>query len=249
MIFLWKDVFQTVSFATVHERDAKILAKGEASLRFENVHGLPDTSREETYVMVETTAYIEACRHILQGLQSIQEKEEPDEPELPFKNYVVYGEVEMKSPSYLDGKEQTTYDLSCLVKGTTSENKEATRLRKLGASRDRDTSEKELDRSGAQNATSVPVLQLKETLGLDASQLRAVQAALTREFAVIQGPPGTGKTHIGLKVVQTLLRNQHVWNAAGVDEVASNPSRVLDEPRARSVQIANSRMEFLRSVV
>ena len=191
MIFLRKDGFQTVSFATVHESNAKILAKGEESLHFENVHGLPDRSREETYVMVEQTAYFEAYRRILQGLQSIQENEESDEPELPFQNYVVYGEVEMKPSSYLDGKEQTKYELSFLVKGATSENKEAARLRKLGASRDRDreaavsssaaaaaaaadkdTSEEELDRSGAQHATSVPVLLLeqwppKETMGLE----------------------------------------------------------------------------------
>ena len=197
--------------------------------------------------MVETTAYYEAYRHILQGLQSIQENEESDEPELPFQNYVVYGEVEMKPPSYLDGKEQTTYDLSCLMKDTTSENKGEVSRRWLRVSRgrnrvsvspssssaaaaatDRNASEKEMDRSGAQNATSVPVLQLeqwppKETLGLDASQLRAVQAALTREFAVIQGPPGTGKTYIGLKVVQTLLRNQHFWNAAGDDDQMNSP--------------------------
>ena len=250
MICLSKDGFQTVSFATVHERDAKVLAtRGEVLLRFENIHGLPDTSREETYVMVETTAYYEAYRHILQGLQSIQENEESEEPELPFQNYVVYGEVEMKPPSYLDGKEQTTYDLSCLMKDTTLENKEEVRRRWLIASRGRDkrgsesplslspgeeeeedtnASEEELDCSGAQNATSVPVLQLeqwppKEMLGLDESQLRAVQAALTREFAVIQGPPGTGKTYIGLKVVQTLLRNQHVWNAAGDDDLTNSP--------------------------
>lgn len=39
-----------------------------------------------------------------------------------------------------------------------------------------------------------------EDLELDDSQYRALQMALTKEFAVIQGPPGTGKTYIGLKV-------------------------------------------------
>lgn len=37
-------------------------------------------------------------------------------------------------------------------------------------------------------------------LELDDSQVKALQLALTKEFAVIQGPPGTGKTFIGLKV-------------------------------------------------
>ena len=53
--------------------------------------------------------------------------------------------------------------------------------------------------------TDVPLLNLAawpsaEDLGLDDSQFRALQMALTKEFAVIQGPPGTGKTYIGLKV-------------------------------------------------
>lgn len=40
-----------------------------------------------------------------------------------------------------------------------------------------------------------------QDLELDESQFKALQLALTKEFAVIQGPPGTGKTHIGLKVI------------------------------------------------
>jgi superfamily II DNA/RNA helicase len=28
---------------------------------------------------------------------------------------------------------------------------------------------------------------------------------------VIQGPPGTGKTYLGLRIVQTLLKNKHIW--------------------------------------
>lgn len=54
-------------------------------------------------------------------------------------------------------------------------------------------------------ASNVPVLNLAswpsaEDLGLDDSQFKALQMALTKEFTVIQGPPGTGKTYIGLKV-------------------------------------------------
>jgi len=53
--------------------------------------------------------------------------------------------------------------------------------------------------------TNIPLLNLAlwpsaEDLGLDDSQFKALQMALTKEFAVIQGPPGTGKTYIGLKV-------------------------------------------------
>lgn len=33
-----------------------------------------------------------------------------------------------------------------------------------------------------------------EELGLDESQMKALQLALTKELAIIQGPPGTGET-------------------------------------------------------
>lgn len=33
-----------------------------------------------------------------------------------------------------------------------------------------------------------------EELGLDDSQMKALQLALTKELAIIQGPPGTGET-------------------------------------------------------
>lgn len=51
-----------------------------------------------------------------------------------------------------------------------------------------------------------------EELSLDKSQYLAFKAALTNELAVIQGPPGTGKTYIGLKIMETLLKNKIVWN-------------------------------------
>ncbi|XP_069075559.1 NFX1-type zinc finger-containing protein 1-like isoform X2 [Pleurodeles waltl] len=55
----------------------------------------------------------------------------------------------------------------------------------------------------------------KEQLKLDCSQLKAFQAALTKELAIIQGPPGTGKTYVGLKVVKALLANADLWNPKG----------------------------------
>ena len=63
--------------------------------------------------------------------------------------------------------------------------------------------------------SSVPILSLAswpsaKELELDDSQYRAIQMALTKEFAVIQGPPGTGKTYIGLKVGENLRIGQCV---------------------------------------
>ncbi len=50
-------------------------------------------------------------------------------------------------------------------------------------------------------------------LDLDKSQIDALYNGLTQELSVIQGPPGTGKTYIGLKLVETLLKNDKLWNS------------------------------------
>uniref|UniRef100_T1IT10 RZ-type domain-containing protein n=1 Tax=Strigamia maritima TaxID=126957 RepID=T1IT10_STRMM len=62
-----------------------------------------------------------------------------------------------------------------------------------------------------------------ESMGLDESQRRAMHLALSSAVAVIQGPPGTGKTYVGLKIVEVLLGNKHVWRPFG----ESNPILVV----------------------
>ncbi|XP_072110366.1 NFX1-type zinc finger-containing protein 1-like [Mobula birostris] len=49
---------------------------------------------------------------------------------------------------------------------------------------------------------------------VDRSQLKALQKALTREFAIIEGSPSTGKTFVKLKLVQLLLHNRGLWQNA-----------------------------------
>ena len=44
--------------------------------------------------------------------------------------------------------------------------------------------------------------------GCNASQMRAVKAALTNQISVIQGPPGTGKTQTILNIIANLLRDK-----------------------------------------
>jgi len=47
-----------------------------------------------------------------------------------------------------------------------------------------------------------------KTLGLDPSQVEALESALTQELSIIQGPPGTGKTYVGLMIMKLLLSNK-----------------------------------------
>ena len=51
---------------------------------------------------------------------------------------------------------------------------------------------------------------------LDVGQVKALIAALTREFAFIQGPPGTGKSYLGLQVMKVLLAIQEKANLGPV---------------------------------
>lgn len=56
--------------------------------------------------------------------------------------------------------------------------------------------------------TRLNVLEQKGLLKLDDSQVEAFAVAMTRACCLIQGPPGTGKSYVGIKIVETLLK-QH----------------------------------------
>ncbi|CAF1647337.1 unnamed protein product, partial [Didymodactylos carnosus] len=47
-----------------------------------------------------------------------------------------------------------------------------------------------------------------DQFGLDHSQYKALQQALTQCVGIIQGPPGTGKTHIGVKLTEIFYHNR-----------------------------------------
>ncbi|KAJ8042122.1 NFX1-type zinc finger-containing protein 1 [Holothuria leucospilota] len=68
-----------------------------------------------------------------------------------------------------------------------------------------------------------------EQLGFDDSQMNAYKAALTEEVCLIQGPPGTGKTYVGLKIVETLLQNKHIWSERRPLLVVCYTNHALDQ--------------------
>ena len=139
-------------------------------------------SRKTEFVMVEPQGYFEAYRHILHSMQV------SEIPTMPFTSHLVTlsrNPGKVCPPKYITTA--VTYDIECLV------NKEC----------------RDFTNVNITNFSQWPTLQMT---GLDKSQFEAIQMALTQEVAVIQGPPGTGKTFIGLKIVQALLKNRHVWN-------------------------------------
>ncbi|GCB62108.1 hypothetical protein scyTo_0000002 [Scyliorhinus torazame] len=194
LVCMSKDNFETLLFATVSNRDPVELKEGIVHLSF-NVrsrHLLAELEPSDCFLMVETTAYFEAYRHVLEGLQEIQGED------VPFQKYIVACDTEIQVPRYLAFN--NSYDLEALMNGKSQDSKENTG--QINESLHRNTKVNVLD------PASWPS---KEELNLDESQMQALQMALTKELAIIQGPPGTGKTYVGLKIVQTLLTNESVW--------------------------------------
>ena len=187
------DNFQNVIvFATIADREPRKLYHGEVTVQFEDsISVLPYCQKKTSFVMVESSAYFQASCHILISLQ----KAEVDT--MPFTKYLIKGECSsVAAPKYLEGSKAPVYDLSCLY-GT------AKCKRKLEIN--------------ILNGDEWPTEESDENIELDTSQLQAIRMGLTQEVSVIQGPPGTGKTYIGLKIVEALLSNKHVWDP---DEVS-----------------------------
>ena len=154
--------------------------------------------------MVETSAYFEAHRYVLDALQNMHEAD------VPFQENIIHCRRDVNLPRYLLSVDEPRYNIQNL-------SVEFTKNR---------LADKEIcpDACGGDDTifnsrlAAVSILQRRdwpsaEMLGLDTSQLNAIQAALTKELTIIQGPPGTGKTFIGLKVVQCLLNNKRFWSA------------------------------------
>uniref|UniRef100_A0A7N6AWJ7 RZ-type domain-containing protein n=1 Tax=Anabas testudineus TaxID=64144 RepID=A0A7N6AWJ7_ANATE len=193
LVCLSCDNFESFLFATVSDRDPKNLQKGQVQITFteESRLKLARIQKDQLFLMVETTAYFEAYRYVLEGLQ------EQEEEDLPFQRYIVECNTVVQPPAYLQRRD--TYDLSSIAEPDYKD-------------------------------TVLPFHTLEaeawprmEELGLDESQMKAFQLAVTKELAIIQGPPGTGKTYVGLKIAQALLTNQNLWR----DEFGKSPMLVV----------------------
>ncbi|KAL8179818.1 UNVERIFIED_CONTAM: NFX1-type zinc finger-containing protein 1 [Gekko kuhli] len=188
LVCLSRDHFETFLFATVSHRDSQELKEGLVRLSF-NKHSqalLAEVGPADSFLMVETTAYFEAYRHVLKGLQELQEED------IPFQDYIVKCEPHVQAPAYLAGG--SVYDLRPVMKAAPAADGEDECLGAPAGSR-----------TDILDSGQWPPLDL---LGLDASQMEAFQLALTKELAIVQGPPGTGKTYVGLKIVRALLDNE-----------------------------------------
>ena len=95
LLCLSKDDFDSFIFATVAKRDPKELNEGYLTVQFEgSVNGF-DIDSNETYLMAESTAYYEAYRHVLLGLQNTAKYFQDT---MPFKRYIIDCNVEAIPP-------------------------------------------------------------------------------------------------------------------------------------------------------
>ena len=184
LLCLSPDHFQKkIFFATVVNRDPVELYSGKIQVIFQGgTDLLAHMKLKREFVMVESMAYFEASRHILRSLQEAEGIE-------TFSKYIISNDCkEVKLPQYISNNER--YNLQFIVKPEYR-------------------TQHEFDDIPVSEDSYWPTNIMTD---LDESQLKAIKMALTQEIAVIQGPPGTGKTYIGLKIVQALLKNRHIWN-------------------------------------
>ena len=245
LLCLSSDDFNTLVFASVENRDPEGLSDGELEVRFETTEAA-EVNRfiqsKETFVMVESDAYFESYRHVLEGLKEI------NPGEFPFQRYIVECCQDVGPPAYqVHGKEGDEKNNSFIFKfddvlakkkspktlvinhqslQVASEHALGTDSSQPGAGSGElssDACTESLDNPDVAKDKEMPHEIFswpdRESLGLNESQMRAFKLALTKEFALIQGPPGTGKTFVGLKIAQALLDNTSLWQ----DEKGSSP--------------------------
>ncbi|KAH3710993.1 hypothetical protein DPMN_070492 [Dreissena polymorpha] len=112
LVCLSVDNFDTVHYATITKRDVNGLREGTLEVHLENIEdGVLANHGNQSFVMAETSAYFEAYRYVLQGLQEIKGT-------MPMTRYIIDCEIEIKPPSYLLCLGSPHYNFSPLMKDT-----------------------------------------------------------------------------------------------------------------------------------
>ena len=228
LLCLAPDDFYTPFFATVEGRDPKELCLGELDVRFEGVdlETLNEWIDSKTkFDMVESKAFFEAYRYVLEGMKEIYPGD------LPFEKHIVKCKSVIGAP---DHKHQTNFDynMSGILQDEIDGSSELRPFVEYDIIRDRNSGfvqhrltssedvlysdEEDMSTDSQDLVNAFELHDYRDSLGFNDSQLQAFQLALTKKFAVIQGPPGTGKTYVGLKIARVLLETASLWE--GEDE-------------------------------
>ena len=197
---------RTMHFVTIAERQVKDLKNGCLKVKFFTDEQPHTVSPQKIFFMIESPAYFESYRYVLEGLQTL------NEDNLPFQRYLVECNSNILPPAYLRNARTIPMEIEVHAsqQGTfIPDSTDTTEQVQLGCY-DLNVA---LRCAETEIAKSVSVLDDESwpspsQVDLNVSQLNAVKAALTKEFVIIQGPPGTGKTFVGLRIAKALLTNK-----------------------------------------
>ncbi|XP_033625781.1 NFX1-type zinc finger-containing protein 1-like isoform X2 [Asterias rubens] len=109
LVCLSRDDFVSGLFGVVANRNPEDIKQGIIGIQFQYPVTDPSMYSNE-YIMVESIAFFEAYRPVLEGLQKIKEDT------LPLKDYIVKASRDFLAPLYLRTAADQTYDLSPLYK-------------------------------------------------------------------------------------------------------------------------------------
>jgi hypothetical protein len=180
LVCLSSDFFQeNCLIGTICERDLKKLEnEGAVYIKFDNntqlKHNLPKLN--ETYIMIEASAYFESYKHVLESFVSFQRF---GEEEFPFKSNLVYCDNQaMPMPDYLQDK---NLDFRCLI------DKKKKIIPDLNTGLNKYEYDYSSDYAKCINASNMLKWPSMEQFGFDQSQYSALKLALTNKLALIQG--------------------------------------------------------------
>lgn len=113
LLCLSKDNFgHSIMFATVVKRDLSTIEEGKLVIKFEDDHNGFKINPGEVFTMVESTAYFEAYRHVLNKLKEIAFSSD----EIPFKSYIIGCRLaDIPAPSYSLHHRQLRFDLTDIL--------------------------------------------------------------------------------------------------------------------------------------
>ena len=193
-----KDDFGTVFYATVTSRRPEELARGILNVKLES-RNWHSLLKCRHLIMIQSPGYFKGYAPVIEKLHKIVPEN------LPFSQYFAKLQTAIDQPKYMYLREdRPIFDL----KGVVCDCDEGCIHRQVNI----------LDRNSWENLTPST---------LDASQKDALYLTLTNELALIQGPPGTGKSYIGLKAMQALLQNAHLWRSPSQEGISKSPIMVV----------------------
>ncbi|CAF3707173.1 unnamed protein product [Rotaria sordida] len=177
------DDFDTSCFLLTVEDRSNIDKDGTLYVRCQKElcdYKLMKISPGTRFTLLETTSYFEAYRPILQALQNIKDDQ------IPLEKYLLQCDINVPLPNYF--QQNSSIDFRPVLIKTSGE-----------------CNEFDGDLSNVKDLSTWPNAQ---QLGLDESQYKALQLAITKSVALIQGPPGCGKTYLGVRLAELFYHNR-----------------------------------------